>query len=92
MGAPLAPRTLTGLSRRLTGTPSRARAAHTGRHTRAPLAHDSQPLASPPSRSAELKSLNLNPAKPHQLAVGASDPLVRVYDRRMLSPGGRALP
>ncbi|KAL4428996.1 hypothetical protein ABPG77_006035 [Micractinium sp. CCAP 211/92] len=38
-------------------------------------------------RSAELKSLNLNPAKPHQLVVGASDPYVRVFDRRKLSTG-----
>ncbi len=44
-----------------------------------------------PARSAELKSLNLNPAKPHQLVVGASDPYVRVFDRRKLSTGGLAV-
>lgn len=38
-------------------------------------------------RFAELKSLNLNPANPQQLAVAASDPLLRIYDRRMLTPG-----
>ena len=37
---------------------------------------------------SELKSLNLNPAMPHQLAVAAADPFVRIYDRRMLTPGG----
>jgi WD and tetratricopeptide repeat-containing protein 1 len=37
-------------------------------------------------RFAELKSLNLNPANPHQLAVAACDPLLRIYDRRMLTP------
>ena len=37
---------------------------------------------------SELKSLNLNPALPHQLALAAGDPFVRIYDRRMLTPGG----
>lgn len=43
-------------------------------------------------RYSELKSLNLNPCKPHQLAVAAADPLIRLYDRRMLSTGGRGPP
>lgn len=38
-------------------------------------------------RFSELKSLNLNLAKPHQLAVAAADPFLRVYDRRMLGTG-----
>ncbi|EFN53955.1 hypothetical protein CHLNCDRAFT_136223 [Chlorella variabilis] len=38
-------------------------------------------------RFSELKSLGLNPARPHLLAVAAADPLLRVYDRRMLTAG-----
>jgi WD40 repeat protein len=36
---------------------------------------------------AELKSLSLNPLRPMQLAVAASDKYVRIYDRRQLSVG-----
>jgi len=36
---------------------------------------------------AELKSLALNPLRPMQLAVAASDKYVRIYDRRRLSVG-----
>ncbi|KAK9827817.1 hypothetical protein WJX74_003555 [Apatococcus lobatus] len=35
----------------------------------------------------ELKGLGINKARPHQLAVAAGDPYVRIYDRRMLSKG-----
>jgi hypothetical protein len=38
-------------------------------------------------RYSELKSLDVNPANPNLLGVAAADPLLRVYDRRMLSPG-----
>ena len=48
------------------------------------------PPLPPPRRYAELKSLNVNPANPQQLAVAASDPLLRIYDRRMLSAGACA--
>ena len=41
-------------------------------------------------RTAELKSVSVNPAAPHLLAVAASDPLLRIYDRRMLTPGAGA--
>ncbi|XP_064601021.1 WD and tetratricopeptide repeats protein 1-like [Liolophura sinensis] len=34
---------------------------------------------------AEAKCVALNPIRPEQLAVGANDPYVRLYDRRMLS-------
>ena len=33
---------------------------------------------------AEAKCLAINPVHTHQLAVGANDPYVRIYDRRML--------
>lgn len=33
---------------------------------------------------AEAKCLSVNPIRPEQMAVGASDPFVRVYDRRMI--------
>ena len=33
---------------------------------------------------AEAKCLCINPLRTEQLAVGANDPYVRVYDRRML--------
>jgi hypothetical protein len=32
----------------------------------------------------EAKTVAINPCEPHYIAVGASDPYVRVYDRRML--------
>ena len=35
--------------------------------------------------SAEAKCLAINPLRPEMLAVGANDPYVRIYDRRMLS-------
>ena len=35
----------------------------------------------------ELKSVAINKANPNQLALAASDAYVRLYDRRMLSPG-----
>ena len=35
-------------------------------------------------RSVELKSLAVNPARPAQMALAASDAFVRVYDRRMM--------
>lgn len=37
--------------------------------------------------SSAVKTLALNPVRPYQIAVGASEPSVRVYDRRMLSTG-----
>lgn len=37
-------------------------------------------------KTAEAKCLAINPLRPELLAVGANDPYVRVYDRRMLSP------
>lgn len=37
-------------------------------------------------RHAECKCLAINQCRPEQLAVGASDPYVRLYDLRMLSP------
>ena len=36
-------------------------------------------------QSAEAKCLAINPTRPEQLAVGANDPYVRLYDRRMLT-------
>lgn len=35
--------------------------------------------------NAEAKCLAINPLRPEQLAVGANDPYVRIYDRRKLS-------
>ena len=35
--------------------------------------------------NAEAKCLSINPVRPELLAVGCSDPYVRLYDRRMLS-------
>lgn len=32
----------------------------------------------------EVKTVAVSPTEPHYIAVGASDPFVRVYDRRML--------
>jgi hypothetical protein len=40
-----------------------------------------------PGRLLEVKALALNRVAPHQLAVGAGDQYVRVYDRRMATPG-----
>lgn len=37
-------------------------------------------------RIAEAKCIAINPLKPEMLAVGANDPYVRLYDRRMISP------
>lgn len=37
-------------------------------------------------RPVELKSMAVNKARPHEMAVAAGDPYLRVYDRRMLSP------
>ena len=34
---------------------------------------------------AEAKCLAINPVRPEQMAVGANDPYVRLYDRRMLT-------
>ena len=36
---------------------------------------------------AEAKCIAVNPTRPEYLAVGANDPFVRMYDRRMLAPG-----
>ena len=41
-----------------------------------------------PGRHLEVKSIALNKVAPHQLAVGAGDQYVRLYDRRMMSLGG----
>ncbi|OEH80264.1 wd g-beta repeat-containing protein [Cyclospora cayetanensis] len=38
--------------------------------------------------AAEVKALSINPLRPEYLAVAANDPVVRVYDRRMLSLSG----
>lgn len=37
-------------------------------------------------RYAETKCLAVNPTRPELLAVGANDPFVRLYDRRMIIP------
>lgn len=42
--------------------------------------------------SAEAKCLTVNPLRPDLLAVGANDPYVRLYDRRMLSCKSMKLP
>nr|XP_053648382.1 WD and tetratricopeptide repeats protein 1-like isoform X2 [Cherax quadricarinatus] len=46
-------------------------------------------------RTAECKCITVNPTRPEILAVGASDPYIRIYDRRMIKltslpypPGG----
>uniref|UniRef100_A0A0K2TAQ6 WD and tetratricopeptide repeats protein 1like [Oryzias latipes] n=1 Tax=Lepeophtheirus salmonis TaxID=72036 RepID=A0A0K2TAQ6_LEPSM len=43
-------------------------------------------LKSSIGRKAEAKCLAINPVLPELLAVGANDPFVRVYDRRMIKP------
>ncbi|XP_063241067.1 WD and tetratricopeptide repeats protein 1 [Bacillus rossius redtenbacheri] len=43
-------------------------------------------LLSHMGRYAEAKCLAINPRRPELLAVGANDPYVRVYDRRMIKP------
>ena len=40
----------------------------------------------------EAKALSINRVCPDLLAVAANDAFVRVYDRRMLSPGMTCLP
>ena len=42
--------------------------------------------------SAEAKCLSINALRPEQLAVGANDPYVRLYDRRMLRCRPAAFP
>jgi hypothetical protein len=37
-------------------------------------------------RYAEAKCLAINPRRPELLAIGANDPYIRVYDRRMIKP------
>uniref|UniRef100_T1IVI1 WD and tetratricopeptide repeats protein 1 n=1 Tax=Strigamia maritima TaxID=126957 RepID=T1IVI1_STRMM len=37
-------------------------------------------------KNAEAKCLAINPLRPELLAVGANDPYVRLYDRRMITP------
>jgi len=37
-------------------------------------------------KSAEAKCIAINPLQPELLAVGANDPFIRLYDRRMISP------
>ncbi|XP_059152428.1 WD and tetratricopeptide repeats protein 1-like [Physella acuta] len=41
---------------------------------------------------AEAKCLAINPLRPEMLAVGANDPYIRVYDRRMLSCSSMRIP
>ena len=41
---------------------------------------------------AEAKCLAVNPLRPELIAVGANDPYVRVYDRRMLTCRSMKLP
>ena len=38
-----------------------------------------------PTAGPQLKCLDINPVRPEQIAVGALDPFVRVYDTRILS-------
>ncbi|KAG2497866.1 hypothetical protein HYH03_004132 [Edaphochlamys debaryana] len=38
-------------------------------------------------RTVQVKSLDINKAHPHLLAVAGSDPYIRLYDRRRLGPG-----
>uniref|UniRef100_T1KVK3 WD and tetratricopeptide repeats protein 1 n=1 Tax=Tetranychus urticae TaxID=32264 RepID=T1KVK3_TETUR len=42
-------------------------------------------LTSHISPSAEVKCISINPVQPHLLAIGANDPYIRLYDRRMIS-------
>ncbi|CAD5121988.1 DgyrCDS10441 [Dimorphilus gyrociliatus] len=41
---------------------------------------------------SEVKSININPLKPYELAVGANDPFARIYDRRKLKKYNFDLP
>nr|CAD7407345.1 unnamed protein product [Timema cristinae] len=43
-------------------------------------------LLSHMGRYAEAKCVAINPRRPELLAVGANDPYIRVYDRRMITP------
>lgn len=45
-------------------------------------------LKSGSNRACEIKALAINGVNPHQLAIAAAQPYVRVYDRRMISPQG----
>ncbi|CAL4137291.1 unnamed protein product [Meganyctiphanes norvegica] len=54
-------------------------------------------LRSHTGRNAEVKCITVNPCRPELLAVGANDPYIRIYDRRMIKltslqypPGGSA--
>jgi hypothetical protein len=38
----------------------------------------------------DITGLAINPARPNHMALGCNDPIVRIYDRRMLTPGGNA--
>ena len=42
--------------------------------------------------NAEAKCLAINPTRPEMLAVGANDPYVRIYDRRMLQTSNIKFP
>eukprot|EP01122_Echinamoeba_exundans_P005417 TRINITY_DN15577_c0_g1_i1.p1 TRINITY_DN15577_c0_g1~~TRINITY_DN15577_c0_g1_i1.p1 ORF type:complete len:783 (-),score=137.65 TRINITY_DN15577_c0_g1_i1:1346-3694(-) len=36
----------------------------------------------------DITGLAINPSQPYHMALGCNDPVVRIYDRRMLTPGG----
>ena len=38
------------------------------------------------SRLAECKCVTVHPIRSELIAVGASDPYIRIYDRRMINP------
>lgn len=42
--------------------------------------------------NAEAKCLAINPVRPEQIAVGANDPYIRLYDRRVLSCKAMKMP
>lgn len=44
-------------------------------------------LVSHAGRKAEAKCMAVNPTRPELIAVGANDPFVRMYDRRMIKLG-----
>ncbi len=46
---------------------------------------DVSPQVTDKGRRVELKSVAINKARPHQMAVAAGDAFLRLYDRRMLS-------